>query len=67
MRLKLCAQNKRDDWTEDDLKLVLKDLKNGTSRDPFGYNNELFKSEIAGKDLHLAVLKLMNKIKQQNP
>ena len=65
MRLNMCAKNKTDDWTDDDLNQVLKDLKNGTSRDPFGYSNELFKCEIAGKDLRLAVLKLMNKTKQQ--
>ena len=29
------------------------------------YANELFKSEVAGKDLKLATLKLMNKIKEE--
>ena len=61
MRLEICAKNKTDDWTEDDLTQVLKGLKNGTSRDPFGYCNELFKCEVAGKDLRLAILKLMKK------
>ena len=65
LRLQICAQNKTDDWTEDDLIQALKDLKTGTSRDPFGYSNELFKSEVAGKDLRLAVLIIMNKIKTQ--
>ena len=30
-----------------------------------GYANELFKSEVTGKDIKIAILKLMNKIKDQ--
>ena len=38
----------------------------GTSRDPFGYSNKLFTEEVLGRDLRLAVLKLMNKIKDKH-
>ena len=65
MRLEQCSENKTDPWILEDLELVLKGLKKGTSRDPYGYTNELFKNEVAGKDLKLATLKLMNKIKDQ--
>ena len=50
----------------DEMEAALKNLKNGTSRDPFGYPNELFKSNVSGEDLKEATLKLMNKIKE-NP
>ena len=65
LRLKQCAKNKTEPWAMDDMELALKSLKNGTSRDPFGYPNELFKSNVAGKDLKEATLKLMNKIKEK--
>ena len=45
------------------MEFVIKHFKNGKSRDPFGYANELFKA--AGKDLKLAILKLMNRIKDE--
>ena len=35
----------------DDLKLALKQLGKEKSRDPEGFNNELFKEEVAGDDL----------------
>ena len=47
------------------MEAALKSLKNGTSRDPFGYPNELFKSNVSGEDLKKATLKLMNKIKEK--
>ena len=50
----------------DDLKLALKQLGKEKSRDPEGFNNELFKEEVAGEDLLLAVLKLMNLIKNKS-
>ena len=65
LRLKLAENNKTPDWTMKELNLVLKHLKNNKSRDPFGYINELFKNEAAGKDLKTAVLKLMNRIKSE--
>ena len=42
----------------------MKYLKKDKSRDPHGYCNELFKEDVAGDDLKLAVLKLMNRIKK---
>ena len=65
MRLKLCAQEKTDPWTLEDLEIVLKGLKNGTSRDPFGNANELFQPKVAGHDMKLAIVKIVNKIKEQ--
>ena len=49
----------------EDLELVLKNLKMGTSRDPFSYANKLFKKDIAGSNVKLAILTLMNKIKEK--
>ena len=65
IRLKMCAQVKTDPWTLGDVEIVLKGLKNGTSRDPYGYANELFKPNVAGQDMKLAIVKLVNKIKEQ--
>ena len=47
-----------------DLEAVLKYLKNNKSRDPLGNANELFKINVSGKDLKLAILMIMNKIKE---
>ena len=63
-RLKQASLNKTPDWDMIDLNEALKSLKNNKSSDSFGYVNELFKPSIIGSDLKLAVLKLMNKIKQ---
>ena len=60
-RLKLSKLNKTDPWTLDDLNAAIKDLDNGKSRDAIGHANEIFKC--AGSDLKLALLKLMNHIK----
>ena len=56
---------KTDPWDMGDLDLVLRKLKNNKSRDPHGLVNELFKEETAGDDLKLAILKLMNRIKEE--
>ena len=60
-RLKLSKINKTNPWTIDDLNQAIKDLDNNKSRDAIGHANELLKC--AGCDLKLAVLKLMNHIK----
>ena len=62
-RLEVAALNKTPEWSIEDLQKVLKYLKLNKSRDPFGYANEIFRPEVAGDDLQLAILKLMNKIK----
>ena len=65
VRLKVSKRKKTPLWDMDDLKLALKQLGKEKSRDPEGFNNELFKEEVAGEDLLLAVLKLMNLIKKK--
>ena len=47
----------------EDLELAIRDLDRGKSRDSSGYANELLKEEVAGSNLKLATLKLMNLIK----
>ena len=47
----------------EELDIVLKHLKNDKSRDPNNHANELFKPNVAGSDLKLAILQLMNMIK----
>ena len=61
--LEVAKANKTPPWTMHQLEKALKNLKKGKSRDPFGYCNELFMSEAAGDDLKNAILKMMNKIK----
>ena len=48
-----------------DLKRVLKNLKKQKSRDPLGLANDIFRPEVAGDDLKLAIVKMMNHIKDQ--
>ena len=62
-RLEVAKGNKTPPWTMADLEKVLGYLKKNKSRDPLGYVNELFRPEVAGEDLKVAILKLMNKIK----
>ena len=57
--------NKTPPWTMEELELVLNKLKKDKSRDPNGLANELFKKEAAGEDLKTAILKLMNRIKDE--
>ena len=63
LRLEISKKNATDPWTMEDLKLALKQLHKDRSADPDGFINELFKEAVAGDDLLLAILKLMNKIK----
>ena len=53
------------DLTMEDLDLVLKQLINGKSRDPWAYANELFKPDYIGSYLRTALLHLSNEIKKQ--
>ena len=64
-RLKLCKENKTEPWDSDDLKQVLKKLGQDKARDADGYANEMFMLSVAGEDLQLAVLKLLNRIKDK--
>ena len=63
-RLKQTELNKTDPWTLSDIKNAIKHHDNHKSRDAHGLANELFKEGIAGTDLQLAVLKLLNIIKE---
>ena len=47
------------------LMMVLRQLKKNKSRDPLGHANEVFKPDVAGEDLKKAILKLMNRIKDE--
>ena len=40
----------------------MKDLKNNKARDPHGLISEVFKPEVAGTDLKMAIVNLMNMI-----
>ena len=63
--MKQSKENKTPDWDLNDLKEALKDLKKNKASDALGHINELYKPQVAGSDLKLALLKLMNNIKQQ--
>ena len=64
-RVNTAKQNKTPMWDKEDLDTVLKYLKKNKSRDPNGFANEIFKPEVAGEDLKIALLVMMNKIKQE--
>ena len=65
LRLKLSKTKKTKAWDIEDLKFAIKGLKKNKSRDADGYANELFAITVAGDDLLLAVLKLLNCIKDR--
>ena len=66
LRLSLAKSNKSDPWTMEDLVSILNELKGGKARDPNGWANELFTNEVAGKSLKISMLKLFNKMKEEN-
>ena len=45
--------------------MVLDYLKKNQSRDPFSLANELFKKDVAGSDLKIAIIKVLNRIKEE--
>ena len=65
LRLRIATKNKTPPWRMEQLETVLKELKRNKSRDPMGYANELFHPTVAGNDLKIAILSLMNKIKDE--
>ena len=65
-RLDLAKASKSPPWTMKELETALKALKNNKSRDPLGNANEIFKTNVAGADLKLAILLLMNHIKNKH-
>ena len=64
-RLEQCKVNKTEPCSIADLEFVLKTLKKEKSKDADSYSNELFTLSVAGSDLKLAVLKLLNLIKDK--
>ena len=64
-RLEQAKANKTNPWSMNDHKVALKSLDKDKSRDALGLANEIFKEGVAGKDLKLAVLKLMNRFKAE--
>ena len=64
MKISNLKQNKQ--WTENDLEIALKDLKNNKSRDFEGYANEIFKNGIIGSDLKKSILIMFNSLKKEN-
>ena len=52
-------------WTMEQLMKVLKSLKKGKARDPLNLVNEIFRPEVAGSDLLLALLKIVNAVREQ--
>jgi hypothetical protein len=65
-RLEISKQNKSEPWSMADIELAVKDLDNNKARDALEYANELFKEGVSGEDLKLALLKLMNHIKDKH-
>ena len=57
---------KSQEWTEDELDMALRDLKNNKSRDFDGFANELFKNGVIGSDLKKSLLILFNNVKKEN-
>ena len=66
MRLEKCSNVKTEKWTEKNLNMVLKSLKNNKTRDPLGMVNEIFKPRVIGEQLELSILSLMNAIKSES-
>ena len=66
IRRKLCEKRKSEPWEMEQLEKALKSLKNNKARDPNGWTNELFKKGVAGQHLKISILKLFNKIKDEN-
>ena len=63
LRLKLASSNKSEPWSRGQ---VLKQLKEGKSRDPNGWVRDLFNNEVAGEQLKISLLMLFNKMKTKN-
>ena len=64
MKLKNAESKTTLPWKMSQLESALSHLKNNKSRDPEGYMNEIFKSELAGRNLKESLLSMCNKLKQ---
>lgn len=58
-------QIKTADWNMQQLETVIKSLKLNKARDPLGWINEIFRPEVAGIDLRMSILRLLNLIKKE--
>ena len=58
-------ENIKEPWTMEQLLKVLKSLKKGKARDPLNLVNEIFRPEVAGTDLQEALLKIANKVNEE--
>ena len=65
LKLRLSEDKISEPWTMNDMDDALKDLKRNKSRDNDGYINEIFKSDIIGKDLKASLLIMFNKLKKE--
>ena len=65
MKLKNAESRTTLPWKMSQLESALSHLKNNKSRDPEGYINEIFKSEVVGRNLKESLLLLFNKLKQE--
>ena len=65
MRFEHLKNKVTNDWSDKELTLALKSLKNNKSRDPGGFINEIFKPPVVGRDLKDALLKFLNGIKKR--
>ena len=54
-----------NDWTMQDLEIVLKEIKKGKSRDSEGISRDIFHTSIIGNNLKLSLLIMFNKLKQE--
>ena len=66
IRKELCENRKSEPWEMRNLEKAFKSLKNNKARDPNGWTNEIFKEGVAGQNLKKSLLKLFNKIKNEN-
>ena len=65
LKMKIASDNRSKPWNMKELETVLNKLKEGKSRDPNGWVRDLFKNEVAGKQLKISLLMLMNKMKSE--
>ena len=65
LKMKIASDNRSKPWNMKELETVLNKLKEGKSRDPNGWVRDLFKNEVAGTQLKISLLMLMNKMKSE--
>ena len=63
LRLNISKYQKHNEWTEENLYKVCKNLKNNKARDKEGLIYELFKPPLCGRDVTLSLTKMFNQIK----